>query len=208
MTARDYDARRIEAIRESRDRTFEERFWARVEKTETCWLWRGLLATTGYGSCSRRARLQGAHRLSYEMAFGPIPPGLSVLHRCDVRACVNPAHLFLGTHADNMADMVAKDRHTHGGWRLRYDQSARGNRNARATFDVVTVLVIKMLLRRGHRCGPIARALGRPKPGVYSIAIGRTWGHVAVDGATPEARTLARLELLRLESVMRARGAA
>ena len=76
------------------------------EPNTGCWLWLGFISPDGYGT-----RL--AHRRAWELARGPIPDGMLVCHRCDVRHCVNPDHLFLGTHLDNMRDMIRKGR---GGW--------------------------------------------------------------------------------------------
>jgi len=88
-----------------------ERFWAKVDKTGDCWEWTGARFHHGYGlfyeSASVRTR---AHRFAYETLAGPIPPGVLVLHRCDNPPCVRPEHLFLGTQADNVADMIAKGR--------------------------------------------------------------------------------------------------
>lgn len=76
-----------------------------------CWLWLGALDQLGYGfACLPGRRVVRAHRAVYEFCRGSIPQGMHLLHRCDVRCCVNPAHLFLGTHVDNMADMVKKGR--------------------------------------------------------------------------------------------------
>jgi len=75
-----------------------------------CILWIGPVDGNGYGAVAWEGRSQGAHRLAWIDANGPIPDGLDVLHKCDVPKCVNPDHLFLGTQADNVADMDAKGR--------------------------------------------------------------------------------------------------
>lgn len=89
---------------------FANRFWSKVDKTETCWLWIGGKDNGGYGTIAYKGRTQKAHRVSWEIALGAIPEDLMVLHTCDVRNCVNPQHLFLGTQTDNMRDMVSKGR--------------------------------------------------------------------------------------------------
>lgn len=86
------------------------RFWAKVEMGPFCWEWRGSLNTGGYGNLTAASRAKLAHRASWEMHFGPIPDGLCVMHRCDNRRCVNPAHLVLGTYLDNNRDGFAKGR--------------------------------------------------------------------------------------------------
>ena len=92
------------------DEIFIERFWSKVVKTDECWNWQGAIQSKGYGSVSVAGKSQSAHRVSYEMRYGKIPPGLFVLHRCDNRKCVNPGHFFLGTALDNYTDMVNKGR--------------------------------------------------------------------------------------------------
>lgn len=91
----------------------EDRFWEKVQKTESCWFWIGALYTNGYGHIGSGGAGQKnllAHRVSWVFAYGQIPDRLCVLHRCDVRRCVRPDHLFLGTKLDNTRDMDAKGR--------------------------------------------------------------------------------------------------
>ena len=89
----------------------EVRFWRHVKKSDGCWEWTAGNNGHGYGWATRYRQLSvAAHRFSWEMHFGPIPPGLIVCHHCDNPPCVRPDHLFVGTYKDNMQDCVRKGR--------------------------------------------------------------------------------------------------
>lgn len=93
-----------------------------------CWLWVGSLTTYGYGRMTFGAKTEFlAHRLSYEQKYGKIPEGKFALHQCDIKCCVNPDHIFIGTQQDNMTDKVKKKRQakgeSHGMSKLTKDQA-------------------------------------------------------------------------------------
>ena len=90
-----------------------ERFWSHVIRSGSleCWWWTGASANAGYGAFRIGGRTVKAHRWLWEQRHGSIPEGINILHHCDNTSCVNPNHLFSGTQADNVHDMMAKGRH-------------------------------------------------------------------------------------------------
>lgn len=156
----------------------EERFARHFipEPNSGCWLWTGAINSSGYGSIneggSRPARILSAHRVAWEMFCGPLT-GEQVLHRCDVRSCVNPAHMFLGTNSDNVADRVAKGR----------SAVMLGQANPRASMSDRIVVEIY------NAVGPyrsIAIRFGVSLSSVQQIKAGRNWS--SLTGGIPNKR--------------------
>lgn len=130
-----------------------ERCVVRSDDPTKCWGWNGAKIRR-YGNAQGSGHGVLAHRLSYEMHVGRIPDGMNVLHRCDNPPCSNPAHLFLGTQADNIHDMISKRRHKH-----------------RLTDDVVRE--IRSRIASGERQSVIARSLGLSQTSVSEVKLDR-----------------------------------
>lgn len=161
--------------------TLAERFWPKVDVRgpDECWPWTAATFPKGYGKIGRGGRAAGvieAHRASWLLAHGPIPDGLCVLHSCDNPPCVNPAHLFLGTLAENVADMMAKGRHRNG--------VSRGEANGRAKLTAGQVDEIRGRARGGGESrAALARIFGVSWPTIDRIVRGTRWREeVAADG--------------------------
>lgn len=131
-----------------------------------CFLWQGHINKYGYAHLYWNGRARRAHRLSFEAFRRPIPPGLCVCHRCDVRACINPAHLFVGTHLDNMRDAVAKGRVPHGEQRP----------DTKLTDEQVAALVA--LCNAGASAGELAEHFGISIAQVMRLMDGTRRRHV------------------------------
>jgi hypothetical protein len=147
-------------------KSLEERFWQKVLRTPDCWQWIASCTTHGYpqireGNC--HSRMLKAHRVCWEIHFGPIPDGMHVLHRCDNPGCVNPSHLFLGTNLDNINDCIAKNRKPKGEeiWtsKLREDQ-------------------IPIIRTSGFSQQKIANIFGITQRAVSKIKLCQTWKHI------------------------------
>lgn len=123
-----------------------------------CWLWTGAMQR-GYGTMCLVKRFFGAHRVSYELHKGPVPQGLHVLHKCDVRACVNPDHLFVGSRSDNMQDMMAKGRQRTG---RGYTRPSREERNYMIESVAPTNEVARELGRHPSTIARIRKAALKP----------------------------------------------
>jgi hypothetical protein len=146
------------------------KFWLKVKKTseDGCWNWTGYKNAEGYGAVQWNGKLDRAHRISYRLFHGPIPPGILVCHHCDNPPCVNPKHLFLGTNQDNTDDKVEKHRHT---W-------CTGSEHPNAKLDELKVLEIKRLLRYEITQSVIAKQFGVSCGTIKAIRQKKSWVHV------------------------------
>lgn len=135
------------------------------EPNSGCWLWIGARSKNGYGTSYPNIL---AHRESYERHVGPIPDGLFVCHTCDVRSCVNPAHLFLGTSAENTEDCVSKLRHAFG--------EANGH-------SKLTERDVMEIIRSDESKASLARRYGVTPGMIGHIRKGRAWKHLSRKGA-------------------------
>lgn len=144
-------------------------FWRFVTKSDGCWIWTGG-ACRGYGLFKMGGRSYRAPKFSWRLAFGEVPPGLFVCHSCDNPACVNPAHLFLGTHDDNMRDMVSKKRAT--GCPLRGEQSPSSKLTSAQVIEIRAAKAAGMAYR------PLCRLYGISYNTAWCVVNRRTWTHV------------------------------
>ncbi len=136
-----------------------------------CWEWQRYRNSRGYGvmrAMGRRRPMSLAHRVAFVVFRDPVPDDRLVLHRCDNPACCNPTHLFVGTHADNMADMKAKGR----------GRSVNGEASRFAKLTEVDVLRIRERYRAGEAVPALAREYGITGAGMRLVIVGEAWGHL------------------------------
>jgi hypothetical protein len=153
--------------------TLSSRFWAKVDRRgpDECWPWTGDKTRAGYGLIRLNGRRAYAHRVSWELSEGLIPFGFGVFHRCDNPPCVNPGHLFTGTHADNMRDMVAKGRRGYAG--------SPGERHPAARLSAADVASIREA-DASVRTRDLAARYGISTGYAYAVRRGHGWDGVGV----------------------------
>ena len=146
----------------------KKRFFKYVNKktTSKCWEWTGNTGDSGYGRFWDTKKIVYAHRFSYQKYKGKIPQGLNVLHSCDNRKCVNPKHLFLGTHQDNSSDMVIKNR------------QAKGEQVGRSVLKETQVIEIKNLLFKNIPICKIAKKYNVGWTTIYNIKTNKSWKYL------------------------------
>ena len=154
----------------------KEAFWSKVDIKDTakdCWNWLGAKKPKGYGNLRANKQYLLAHRVSFELANGPIPNGFIVCHTCDNPSCCNPSHLMLGTNKSNSIDMLIKNRQKDKKY------AAKGARNGMSKLNEEKVLAI----RRDYKAGlknqyELAEFYGVTQPAIGSILRNKTWRHV------------------------------
>lgn len=146
------------------------RFWDKVQRggAEVCWPWVARRDRGGYGQFWYNRRQTIAHRVAWTIAKGPIPDGLCVLHHCDNRPCVNPAHLFLGTNADNAHDAMLKGRLA----------DRRGEANGQSKLTEDDVLGVRAARAAGETEVSIARRYHVSQTTISHIVRGKKWAHL------------------------------
>lgn len=144
------------------------RFEKFVSKTDGCWRWAATVDRRGYGKFAVFGSPRAAHQVSWVLYRGYLPEGQFVLHRCDNPSCVNPDHLFLGTHTDNMRDMRAKGR----------GPNRRGENSATAILSEQQVLAVYSRAWAGERPIDLAREYGVGPTTISGIKHGENWAYL------------------------------
>ena len=159
-----------------------ERFWNKVNKnTDTgCWEWTARINRGGYGQFKLDGKFKTVSRLSYEWAFGiELTPNQFICHKCDNRKCVNPDHLFVGTHTDNMRDMWTKGRGKTS------EQIGSKNNNSKLTDD--DIIKIKQRIKNKETNISIANDFNVTHVMISLIRNNKRWKHISIDNNGPLA---------------------
>lgn len=154
-------------MHEAKKKDLETCFWAKVNKEAPsgCWEWTASRKVNGYGQFIWRGKMNRAHRLAWKLINGD-PGELEVAHKCDNRICVNPSHLFLATHQENMADCVSKGRHTFG------------EKNKRSKLTPAQVLEIRANPPKHGEMKKLAEKYGVRANHISRILSGAFWKHI------------------------------
>jgi len=166
------------------------RFLEKVQLSDgpkDCWLWTGALHPYG-GFMMPDHTTRGAHRVAFELAKGPIPEETNVCHTCDEPACVRPKHLFLGTHADNVADKTAKGR------------QSKGETHGRALFTEDEVVTIRERIDRGEEQSDLAEEYDASLTAINAIVLGHNWPEAG--GPIQQSRRLADEKISLIERLL------
>ncbi len=158
-----------------------------IDTVTGCWNWDGAKCKKGYGiiNLGGDGPARKAHRISYELRFGPIPKGegfhgTCVCHRCDNSSCVNPDHLFLGTVQDNNKDMLAKGRNKGGGafGPHKTENMLRGAQHKMAVFTEQQIIKIRALYASGVRQIDISKLMKISPQVVNRVVLRKAWTHI------------------------------
>jgi len=163
----------LQRKRGPQERPLSERFWEKVNQgsEDQCWEWIGTRNNKGYGRVyvSREKGPKFSHRVSWELINGHIPEGKYILHRCDNPPCCNPAHLFVGTHLDNIRDMIAKGRRRDISCVLRGEDVPK----SKLTYNDV-----KFIRESNLSCGSLGSILGVSGSTIKAVRQRRNWAHI------------------------------
>lgn len=154
-----------------------DQFWSNVDKRDKkeCWVWIGSKSGRGYGRFKVNGRFHTAHRIGYALKNGAVNPRLDVCHHCDNRPCVNPSHLFAGTHKQNMDDCAAKGRNAVGdrnGSRIHPKSRPIGEGHANHKLTTAQVIQIRAA---GGTCAAVGVRFGIGHAQVCKIKLRQQW---------------------------------